>query len=454
MKILLVSHFFPPFDHVASLRVGKTAKFLTRAGHEVRVLTARDQITPFRSLPVEIPVDRVHYTRWFSLPWRVDLALCRLFQSAESRVEGLDEAPSEFPAVSVAPDAGWQRTVLRGVERQGKRIRDTLRSMVYYPDTEWGWYPFAVREGVKVLSAWTPDVMLASGGPWTGFLVADRLSRRFGVPWVAELRDLWVDNHRYAHPAWRRRADDRLERRVLARASGFVTVSEPLADVLRAKYPAPIAVVYNGYDPDDFPASSTVPFRDGAIEIVYTGAITAGKQSPVRLFEAMRLLGADAERITVRFFRADRALVRQLAREQGVDHRVEALPAVPFPEAVRLQTTADVLLFLSWSDPLERGIVSGKLPQYMGACRPILAVGASDNEPADMIRQWSLGLASDDAETIAAQLRTWLAEKSRTGAIAGPAAATAMSREVQAHHLADFLETVVALPAHGTKQAG
>jgi hypothetical protein len=56
LKILLLAWYFPPSNTIAAVRLGKLAKYLTRSGHEVRVLTARDQ--PYAAtLPVEIPED-------------------------------------------------------------------------------------------------------------------------------------------------------------------------------------------------------------------------------------------------------------------------------------------------------------------------------------------------------------------------------------------------------------
>lgn len=46
---------------------------------------------------------------------------------------------------------------------------------------------------------WKPDVILASAMPYTSLLVAAKLSRKYDIPFVAELRDLWVDNHYIKH---------------------------------------------------------------------------------------------------------------------------------------------------------------------------------------------------------------------------------------------------------------
>ena len=78
------------------------------------------------------------------------------------------------------------------------------------------------------------------------------MAKRYNLPWVGELRDLWVDFHRYHVGRVRKHIEHRLEKRVLSSATGLVTVSEPMAELLRKKYCKPTAVVLNGYDPEDY----------------------------------------------------------------------------------------------------------------------------------------------------------------------------------------------------------
>src|SRR5215469_18863345 len=60
MRVLIVSFSFPPTNVVGAIRVGKLARYLHREGHDLRVLTT--DIGPDRSLPLEIPKERVVYT--------------------------------------------------------------------------------------------------------------------------------------------------------------------------------------------------------------------------------------------------------------------------------------------------------------------------------------------------------------------------------------------------------
>jgi glycosyltransferase involved in cell wall biosynthesis len=292
------------------------------------------------------------------------------------------------------------------------------------------------------MADWKPDLILASSPPPTSLLVAHKLSRRFGIPWVAELRDLWVDHHYYNQPGWRKSIETRLERKVLSSAAGLVTVSEPLAESLRAKYGRPTAVVLNGFDPGDYsPESAVTAAGRDELRIVYTGATYPGKQDVSPLFAALGQLGELSGKVRVVFYGSYLNAVREKAAEYGVEHLVEVMAPIPYKESLEAQSGADVLLLLLWTDPRERGVYTGKLFEYIGARRPILAVGGSDCVAAELIASRSAGVVINDPVGIADQLRRWIETKREAGVIPGvPAESTAgISREEQVSVLEDFL---------------
>jgi glycosyltransferase involved in cell wall biosynthesis len=424
MRLLIVSYAFPPFNSIGGVRVGKTVKFLLDFGHDVRVLTARDQ--PFRpTLPLEIPSEKIIYSKWLS----VRKGSAGTHKAVETR------------------------TSTSGGRRNSARLKATLRQFVSYPyktlldfpDSNIGWLPYAVADAARLFKSWKPELMLASSPPPTSLLVAHRLARKFGIPWVADLRDLWIDHPYYEQPAWRKAIEERLERRVLSSAAGMVTVSEPLAERLKEKYQKQAAVVLNGFDQADYPKNSEVPFNDGQLRILYTGMIYPGKRDPSPLFEALQSLGALAERVRVVFYGVFLEGVRPLAARYGVEHLVEVREPVPYKESLKMQTEADVLLLLLWTDPTERGVYTGKLFEYMGARRPILAVGGTGSVAADLIRARRVGFALDEPASIAAQLKEWLAQKQERGAIPALEDETiiGVSREEQTRALEDYLFQVL-----------
>lgn len=421
VRILFVTYFFPPFRTMGAVRTGQTAKYLLEMGHDVQILAARDQ-SAAPTLPVEVPAERVTWTPWLGSQFIVPTAQgARPGDNASERKSILGSATGTA----------------------GQLLKFLQRHIVYAPDGKIGWFPFAVPAGKRLVSAGAVDLIYASSMPITSLLVAAEISRQCRVPWIGELRDLWSQNYYRNLPTWQRCVDRFVERKVLASASGLVTVSEPLADVLRRSY-TPVTVVSNGFE-ERRRSEREVDPDPQRLSIVYTGVLYEGKQDPTPLFHAIRSLGDKGKRVDVSFFGTKERLVAKLARSEGVEDRVRVFGEVPYEESLDVQARSDVLLLLLWNQPGEEGVMPGKLFEYMAAGRPILAIGTSRGVAVDLVRSRSLGFASLDPHAIGQQLALWLEEKSTTGRVAPiPAEARCgYDRLSQTKKLVEFLESVL-----------
>lgn len=423
MRILLISFYFPPYNSIGAVRVGKTAKFLRQFGHDVRVLTATGQ--PFdASLPLEVPGSCVTAVRYLDMNRPL-----RGFRIGRARLE----------QASVTPRGdGGLRTLLQAARR-------LYANLANIPDAQMGWYAPAVRAGRRLLRSWQPDIILASAWPATAFLVARTLARQAKVPWVAEYRDLWSEHPYSAAYPWRRAVESAVEDCVVGSATGLVTVSEPLAVALQARFRRAPAIVLNGFDAADQPAGvAPDQFADPRLTIVYTGMIYPGKRDPTPLFVALARMGREAREVVVRFAGRNLDAIPAIAREHGVESSVEVLGQLPYAQSLRIQAEADALLMLMWNDPSEAGVFTGKLFEYVGARRPILVVGCATSAAACLVVQRSLGDAADDPDAIVVILRRLLARKRAGGIPLLPAGACDdLSREAQTRRLERYLLGVV-----------
>src|SRR5262249_6676180 len=98
----------------------------------------------------------------------------------------------------------------------------------------------------------------------------------------------------------------------------------------------------------------------------------------------------------------------------------------------------DVLLFLDWTDSRGDGMLTGKLLEYLGSGRPILALGVrKDSEAARLIAETGCGATLTGEDEIVSYLQNLLA--SGRPAAVGSVACDALSRERQARVLLDNL---------------
>jgi hypothetical protein len=365
------------------------------------------------TLPVEIPESLVLRTGW------VDV--------------------NALPALLLG---GRRRTSAEGffTDRPGlSMLGKAYRALVNFPDGAVGWLPAALRAGHRLLEGWRPDFIYASALPFSALVVARRLAQRHRLQWFAELRDLWTEHQYNPAPFLRGPLDRRLETSTLRAASGIVTVSEPLAQRLR-RFGPPVEIVMNGYEPRDYP-DVTRP-AGGPLRIIYTGMIYPGFSDPRPLFAALAQVRQRME-VRVEFYgRSHRAPLMSAAREHGVEDLVSISSPVPHREALALQRGADALLLLLWSDRSQTGIYTGKLFEYLGARRPILAVGPGEDVAGALLRERGAGFVGEAPEAIARWLLDRWSEKQQRGDIADlpESAAAGFSRSEQFAKLDRFIE--------------
>lgn len=423
MRILLISYYFPPYNTIGAVRTGRTAQHLLQLGHELRVLTAACPPMP-QTLNITIDPDIIHATPWVNLNWAAEAVM-----------------------------GGREAFATKGFDPMGMRqlisryIKPLYTNLFNIPDPQVGWIPYAIAEGRRIAAKWFPDLILASGMPFSGFVVAASLSRHTGVPWVAEYRDLWCDNPYYQYFPIRRRFERLLERNLLNTASACVTISEPLAAILRKATRLPTAVIPNGVDPETITTGKRRKADPSTLRIVYTGTVIPGRRDPTIVFHALARLVHEGISCRINFYGRNLASAIDLAQRYGVADYVSFAESVPHDESLCLQHEADVLLALLWNNPAEEGTVPAKLFEYLAALRPILMIGLNHGVAADLIRQRRAGTVCTTADEVYVSLKTWIIQKRRFGHIPDhdPALVDGITRRDQVLRLVTFLSQVQAL---------
>jgi glycosyltransferase involved in cell wall biosynthesis len=427
MKIVLVSWHFPPVNSIAGVRIGKAARHLGHSGHDIRVITAAK---PDRdcSLPLEIAPERVLTTRFLDIDRAINPFTWWRAVRRTART-----APAREAASNNVRRRSWRDWPSR-----------LYQNLIFCPDRYVGWLLPLCRELDRLCATWQPDLILVSGPPFSPYLAVAFVARRRGIPWVAEFRDRWADDPYTLAPPWRHRVDRWLEARIVRQATGIVTVSEPWSRLYARKYHLPIATVMNGFDPADFdfsppPRSSSLPLL-----IVYTGFVYPERRDPSVLFHALLKGGFAPEEVRVLFYGSRSAYLEAKIDELGVEAFVEVHDPVPYAEALRLQSGADVLLLLQWNHPTDEGNVPGKIFEYLAVKRPVLGLGPENGIPAQLIRERRAGLFSNDISTIAGQLGAWIQEKRSIGRVAELPALSrqGLSRDEQYARLETFLSRI------------
>ena len=310
------------------------------------------------------------------------------------------------------------------------RALQLAKYFLAFPDEAKGWVPFA-QEAIAELGSRAPnDAIIPTSPPISAHLVARRAKEILGCPWIADLRDLWTQNltNRFSllQPL-----DRILESRTLGQADALVTVSDQWDERLRSRYSHKrISTISNGFDPDEF-EPRRVPLTPH-FSITYTGMLYEGRRDPSPVIESIHQLiheGAmSRNQIALRFFGPAEPWLAAVVARYGLQDITECPGSLPRHLALERQRESQILLQLGWGDPREKGQHTGKLFEYLGSRRPILAVGGVPGALTDVLTETGAGIHVQSREELRQYLLSAYQEFQQHGSVRYGGNETAISR--------------------------
>jgi glycosyltransferase involved in cell wall biosynthesis len=415
MKLLLVTLYFPPAGGGGVQRPLKFASHLPALGIETHVLAPDDPKWVHQDVDLPLPTQAwIHRARYLGPRSR------RLADELHGR-GGLDLA-------------------LRRASSVGRRL--------LLPDENVTWNATAIPKAISIVRREGIDVVLTTSPPGSVHLIGAAVQKATGVKWVADLRDsIVLHPHRSVEGAGARakqKARAGVARLVARQADAIVAVSEAIAEETRALEPrGRVVTIANGSDFDDFAGLAYA--RGDRFRLTHAGSFF-GKRDPKPFLRA--LAESRLEDVTVRFVGDFRPGDREFMETLGLGDRVEVIDYVPRRESLRLQRDSDALLLLiPDAGGRGRGVLSGKVFEYLAAERPVLAVVPPDGAAAKLVRETGAGLVAgpDDVPGIRDALLE-LHSRWRDGGLNGTPLTSEwrdkLSRASRVEELAELLESL------------
>jgi glycosyltransferase involved in cell wall biosynthesis len=373
VKVLLVTMYFPPAGGGGVQRSLKLAQYLPALGIETHVLAPDDPKWVHRDPELHVPTQAwIHRARY------------------------------------VGPRARKPAEELRaaeGLDRALVRAQVTARRLLL-PDASVTWNLTAIPTAIRIARREGIDAVITTSPPGSVHFVGAAVQRTSRARWIADLRDPLVANqHRRDDTTAaraRQAANEQVARLVARQADAVTCVSEAIAEEMRdLGARGTVRVISNGCDFDDFAGLEYRPAT--RFRITHTGSFF-GKRDPRPFLQAFRDADLDA---VARFVGDFRSSDREWAASLGLGDRLELVPYAPRAESLRLQRDSEVLLLLvPDAGGRGKGVLSGKVFEYIAAGRPILAVVPPDGAAAELIRETGAGVvvAPDDVAGIEAAL--------------------------------------------------
>ncbi len=394
-RVLIITYYWPPSGGSGVQRWLKMSKYLPEYGWQPVIYTTENAEYPIidHSLEKDVAPNIEVIRRPITEPY-----------SAYKKFLGInkDETVKMGFIQEKEKDKNWKSDLSLWV-----------RGNFFIPDARCGWVKPSVRYLKEYLNEHHVDAIISTGPPHSMHLIALKLKEALGLPWIADFRDPWteIDYYNDLHlTAWADRKHHRLEQEVLTKADKVVTVAPDGARRLGRLGNRNVRTIYNGFDRND-DAQTPVNLSE-QFTITYLGVLSK-IQNPSNLWQALAELikedsGFDKNLKINMIGQIDSAVVSSI-NENGLTQYVAYSPYMPHDQvsAVHRSSTLLLLLLMPDSEPRAKGLLTGKLFEYMASGRPILCIGPEDGDAARILRETGAGqtISFEDKEKIKEALK-------------------------------------------------
>lgn len=378
-RVLIITYYWPPSGGSGVQRWLKMSKYLPEYGWQPVIYTAENAEYPVEdpSLEKDIPADAEVIRRPITEPYSFYKRFLGLKKEQKVKTGFIDETGQQ---------KGWK-----------ERLSVWIRGNFFIPDARCWWVKPSVGYLKSYLKEHPVDAVISTGPPHSMHLIAMKLKEVLGLPWIADFRDPWteIDYYNVLHlTRWADRKHHRLEHEVLTKADKVVTVAPDGARRLERLGAKDVVTIYNGFDRDD--DSTTATIASDKFTITYLGVLSK-IQNPVLLWQTLGELVQtnpcfrDHLRINM-IGQIDQSVVQSIA-EQGLADHVSYSSYIPHSEvsAAHRASTLLLLLLMPDNEPRAKGLLTGKLFEYMASGRPILCIGPEDGDAAQIMNETHTG---------------------------------------------------------------
>ncbi len=374
MKVLIITYYWPPSGGSGVQRWLKFVKYLRDFQIEPVVYTAENPNYALTddSLQQEIP-DGVEILKQ---PIREPNDILSFFKSNQKQTSSgfLNTNPSFF-----------------------ERKLQYIRANYFIPDSRKYW----IKPSVKYLSNYLKDnkidVIITTGPPHSLHLIGLALKQKTGIKWVSDFRDPWTDIDYFHQLPLSKKSKEKhalLEQKVLKNSDAVLVVGK----TMKEKYDPfnkHVHVITNGFDGE---INTTKSEQNKKFTLTHIGLMNADR-NPVVFWEVLHEIIVEniafAEVVCVQLVGKFAKEVKDSITKFELEKVIKFIDYVPYSEVQKYQSEAQVLFLVVNKVPAAKGILTGKIFEYLQANRPILAIGPTDGDLAEIIQKTDSGVIVD-----------------------------------------------------------
>ena len=373
-KILIITYYWPPAGGPGVQRWLKFAKYLPEFGWEPIIYTPENPSYPLldESLLKDVPKNiKVVKTNIWE-PYQI--------------AEKLSKSNKKFKGgqFDVGQNQSWK-----------SKLSIWIRGNFFIPDARVFWVKPSIQFLTKYIQEHQIETIVTTGPPHSMHLIGLGLKEKFNnLQWIADFRDPWTEISYYKHLKLTKSSDKKhrtLEKSVFKNAD--ITLATSYTDAENFKKAGANAVcITNGFDESEIENSK--PSSHSNFVMSYVGVLEQ-LRNPEILWEALSEMKLEDDN-----FRKDFRLKFVGRIDEQILNRLEQLQLqetiinkgyLKHDEALQEMQTSDILLMTNFPNDSSKGIIPGKIFEYLATGKKILSFGPEGADVSEILKQTKAG---------------------------------------------------------------
>lgn len=387
-KVLILTYYWPPSGGAGVQRWLKFVKYLRDFGWEPIVYTALNGEIPVvdESLQKDVPSG----ISILKTPIWEPYSIYKTFIGRKKS----DKINASF--LSENKKTGFS-----------EKVSVWIRGNYFIPDARKFWIKPSIKYLTDYISKNNVEYVISSGPPHSMHLIGLGLKQKFPqIKWVADFRDPWTNIDFYEKLMLSKSSDKKhheQEMSVLKNADVVLSIGQTMSDEFAEMYKkaggvktSKFKVVTNGYDSDDVKEGGVE--KDKKFSIAHIGTLVKDRNPDVLWKVLKELVNENSEfekQLEIKLVGKIDIFVKEQLGQFGLSKYVNKIDYLPHNEVIIEQQRSNVLLLLVNNTKNAKGILTGKFFEYMAAGSPVLAIGPTEGDLADIMKETGVGLISD-----------------------------------------------------------
>jgi len=400
-KLLIISLYYPPVQSIASNRIASFTKYLNPDMFDIDVITVQTKDSLAFEKKENISIYRV----------------------AQNPFDGYLKIDQKIPFLI----------------RKFKALYNILLKKIRFKQ----WYKKTLQQALKFQEKKHYDIILSSYAPVESHLIVLEFKKVYSyIPWIADMRDEMSLNPFLEEGEVKRLA--KIEQQIFQYAHAITSVSQPILDDFKtlAKERASDIIfreIRNGYDFElnQFDTSQ----ENSKFTISYVGSFY-GIIKPDNFLKGVEQLISRYNIIDIHIrFVGHNGIINI---PNNLKDKVELIGFVSHQEALTWMSLSDALLLIH-PNVGRKGVYTGKLFEYLGMQKPIIALVDKSDVASALIQEAHAGFVAEESdmdEIVSAIYKAYELWKNKKQLDFNLDIIKQHHRKAQAHRLAKLIEEI------------